>query len=431
VLYDDGSFESAQRIARFVRAFEPESVVRMEKNADTPPWPADAMPRRDAIEQAAASAWRDGEAPVTREGLRDQWKKLRFEPCGVVIAEPDDPTWTGALALAAGHGEPILWASYPKAARGDVSGTMSANDAADLNGAIESSLRQLGYEFQALGDQIDAVTLCYNGPVKIFPGGDDRSLAISLTDFIGRSWNEQRHLDTKRWAWCGQLVGNEAQSAYMAMCSLFLSTKSAWLFDGYEAGEPWSQFDMTLAASVLEKSGIRTTVDDIGRQSLPDWRRRAAGLQPPAPAPPTAAPEPGKAPPPPRRVGEHRVLRPQARAGQARRYPVPSQARRGVLRPLVVGGQSRIDGHGRGTLAGARRVRLPRLGARALSAGLCADARGDAASGLGRALGRGGAVRGIVGVEDRHHRRSADADPRRAQAPGQAGAGAGCGLAQR
>src|SRR5262249_32291714 len=77
-------------------------------------------------------------------------------------------------------------------------------------------------------------------------------------------------------AWCGQIFGNPEQSCYRAMCSLFLTSHKAWVFDGYGTGKPWSDYDGTAAGENLRKVGLTVEVLDTPRQGARDWRLRAA-----------------------------------------------------------------------------------------------------------------------------------------------------------
>ncbi|MBX3386697.1 MAG: hypothetical protein KF768_09015 [Phycisphaeraceae bacterium] len=292
VLIDDGSLASAQRIARFVRAYKPSSILRVR----TPDEPANAgaadpddrQDRAARMRRAIASAWtiRDEDEPIAPENLGELWKQLGFEPFGVVVADAEDPTWPAAVALAAGHGQPVVWLTYPPGwgAPGNIGGSLTADQLRELNEAIVQRLRADGRAFEGLGNDIDAITLCYDGPTKVMPSAADPGVHIALSDCIGRVFDEQQRPTGARWAWCGQIVGgggtkgSESSAAYEAMCSLFLRPRMAWLFDGYEDKEPWNAFDMTRAATALEREGVRNVLDDNGRQGLDDFRRRAAGI---------------------------------------------------------------------------------------------------------------------------------------------------------
>lgn len=272
VLIDDGSWQTREDIARFVRAFEPASVVRWsarmadaEPGKDHKPVPAHVTTPAE-IETALSTAW--GEPDPAK--LLERWAVLRLKPVGIVVASADDPAWTAALALAAGHGQPIAWV---KAARG-VDERFSMEQCDELSTSIEEACVRTGYPWDALGDQLDAVTLCLNSPDAVqLPKGDKREM-LAVTDVIGRKREGGGRM---RWAWTGHVFGTESRAAYSAMCALFLQQKSAWLFDGYEDSPPWSQWDATGAADELRKAGFTCAVDDNGHQGDNDWRRRIAG----------------------------------------------------------------------------------------------------------------------------------------------------------
>ncbi|MBX3358393.1 MAG: hypothetical protein KF745_08190 [Phycisphaeraceae bacterium] len=267
VLIDDGSFTAREDIARFVRAFKPTRVVRWKRPADSAGFPEEPAAREAAVADAVARAW--GAADAT--GLAAQWKHLGFVPPGVVVSSTRDPAWTAALAIAAGRGEPIIWADVP---RGGVDHDAPLSEIDSLSAAIEKGLEATGYRWSALGDDIDAVTLCMDVPAKAaLPAGDQRE-RLATTDLVGRSLEGQRGA---RWAWAGQVFGSEPRAAYRGMCGLFLQPSRAWLFDGYDDSAPWNAFDCTAAATELEKAGIKSMVNDSGRQGIEDFRRSAAG----------------------------------------------------------------------------------------------------------------------------------------------------------
>ncbi len=216
---------------------------------------------------------------------------MKFTPPGVVIANDADPAWTAALALAAGRGQPILWITPPllgpnRPAR-DPDDRYSLEQTDSFASLIEAACTTTGYSWNALGDDLDAVTLCLATPVATnTPTGDNRAM-LATTDLVGRSrppspttttTTPTPPADTRaRWAWCGQIFGCESRAAYMAMCSLFLQPRSAWLFDGYEHTPPFSDFDATPAADFLRQAGFDCTLDDAPSQSDDTWRRRIAG----------------------------------------------------------------------------------------------------------------------------------------------------------
>ncbi|MCH7962188.1 MAG: hypothetical protein IIC49_07610, partial [Planctomycetes bacterium] len=259
VLIDNGTSRAAEDIGRFVRAFEPDAVVTW--NADIP---GESWEVESAALEAVGRAWGVKGEP-SPEALRTAWEGLGFAPPGVVIANAQDGAWTAAVALAAGRGQPIIWLGGLDQ-HVNRSATRSAVEALAMK--IERACEQTGYAWREPGDAIDAVSLCLNFPVRYALSGKDEA---ALTDRIGR-------IDggTQRWAWAGQIFGNESQAAYRAMCGLFLPVRTAWLFDGYKPERPWSEFDMAPAADGLRAGGIETTLFDTPRQGERDWRLAAS-----------------------------------------------------------------------------------------------------------------------------------------------------------
>src|SRR5690606_22365810 len=111
VLIDDGSDEAMENIARFVRAFEPESILRWAPEGGAP---GAGMARRQRVEAAVASAW----GADSYDELPQRWSELGFAPPGAVVAAHNDPAWTAALALAAGRGQQIVWVDRVQGAVG-------------------------------------------------------------------------------------------------------------------------------------------------------------------------------------------------------------------------------------------------------------------------------------------------------------------------
>ena len=254
VLLDDGTDASREDIARFVRAFAPERV-RVHAIED------DQGFSREAIERAAAAAWDAPDEPARRA----LWVQHGFTPPGVVVADERDDAWPAAAALAAGRGEPIVWVQSPSGRAGS---RMKANQQRDLTDAIEAAVRTWGWSWDTLGDDLDAVTLCLNAPTKT-TGGDGEILA--LTDVIGRSFSGER------WAFAGAIVGNESESAYRAMCALFLQPKDAWLFNGYTGGGAFQAYDTAPAGELFEKAGLALPFDGRAPRGAMEWAQEATG----------------------------------------------------------------------------------------------------------------------------------------------------------
>jgi len=268
VLIDDGTPEAHENIARFVRGYGPAKVVRWKAEGageGGAAWPEVAV---EDVQKVVARSWGIPKEHASEPLLVQLWDKLKFEPPGVVVMSPRDTAWPAAVALAAARGQLVIGASVP----GGVSGMISTADADALEKTIQEGAEASGKAWRGMGDAIETVTLCLNCPSKLDTGKPNEYYA--LTDRIGRISTGLE--DGTRWAWTGQVFGNQQQSAYMAMCSLFIPTRKAWLFDGYPTGEPWSQWDCTKAGGILKDAGVAVEVDDTPRQGAREWKLRSA-----------------------------------------------------------------------------------------------------------------------------------------------------------
>ncbi len=280
VLIDDGSWAAQEDIARFVRGFQPEHVVRWQAPAGSlrpgsPMRPRRAVPNaRQLADAALPRSWghepstdaTPDTAPPTPAQLVGAWLALGLTSPGVVLADERDPAWTAALALAAGRGQPILWTEFPALA---INSSLDRAQADAFASTIESLCAQLPLPWQGLGDAIDAVTICGSLPARIKTSPNEFA---ATTDRLGRSGATQ---DAERWAWAGQIFGSEPQAAYRAMCALFLRPRSTWTFDGYASTEPWVRWDGTAASKVFDDAGLLAMLDDEPRNTAADWKLRA------------------------------------------------------------------------------------------------------------------------------------------------------------
>lgn len=277
VLLDDGTDAAREDIARFVRAFEPTHVLRWSGAEGAPAWSAQAAAeRRTRVDSAVASAW--GTLAGKPEVLGAQWKSIGFEPPGAVVASEADPAWTGALALAAGRGQPIIWVD--RSGPEPLGATLDQQGLVSWKALLEERLDATKYAWRGMGDAIDAVTICLSLPTKVMLGGQ----VLALTDCLGRVEGQPPQNNTVLRSYCvGIAPGSEPRAAYRAMCALFLQPKKAWLFEGYtpDPTDPkkavFGQYAIEPAARVLNASGIDSLTDDEPRDPLALWRRRVSG----------------------------------------------------------------------------------------------------------------------------------------------------------
>lgn len=288
VLIDDGSPASRENIGRFVRAFEPKTVMRLD-SAKGHFWPEKADEQRDYLPHLAAKTMGFADAAWMKKKCADG----EFKPAGIVMASIGDPAWPAALALAAGRGQILMMVPQQLATGIDTAGTISS--AEQLSTLAADTAKAWGASADQLGDTIDAVTICMGAPVRVevrLPS-EIRGVApfvsksgeyVSTTDIVGRT--PVKH---ERWAWAGQVFGTSASSVYRAMCGLFLQPRSAWIFDTYESGEPWSYFSGAKTAEVLQNAGWKTWNNDQAKRGDRDFRFAAAAVafndqKPPLPA---------------------------------------------------------------------------------------------------------------------------------------------------
>lgn len=291
VLIDDGSWQAREHIARFVRAFRPDRVLRLASTRDR--WPAEEAARRQRLFAVMERAWG---VPASAErsttdptaALRAHWRDVGFQPPGAVVTHLGDPAWPAALALAAAHGQVL--ALLPRGAVPvDPSTPLTFEQLLELDRGLRYHLVGWGFPFDRLGDAVDAVTLVLScSPrVNIAPADPlaprarepfrlppDRTEPLALTDLIGRSLPDRAD---QRWAWASQLPGDAPRAVYAAMCALFLRPTSAAGFDGYEARPPWNTYAVAQALATFRDAGF-TVHDWSGQARTPaEFRRAAAG----------------------------------------------------------------------------------------------------------------------------------------------------------
>lgn len=263
VLWDDGTSESHEDIARFVRSFQPKEVVMLSGHVESP-WSNNRDDRQAIFESVLGQAmnashlnWRHSLKALADQGV--------VSP-GVVVSDVHDTAWPAALALAAGRMQPVIFVKKTTRVRTK----LSIEDSDTLERLIERGVEATGYSWRSIGDEIDAITLAVNTGTMIQTGDGARD-RIATTDRIGR-FNSGG--SGERWAYCGQIIGNESRAAYQAMCSLFLSIDQGFIWDGYNSQQPWVQYDGTQASDTLKKVNFEVEINDEPRNTLRDWKLR-------------------------------------------------------------------------------------------------------------------------------------------------------------
>lgn len=267
ILIDDNTRATREDIARFVRAFEPTAIVRWQAPSTA------ATPAEATINKALArtQGWKSGEVEPAAF-LNTHWSQ--HHPPGIVATRLGDSAWPAALALAAFRNQPIIFVPTDKAP-GSLASVFSPGDIDGLSTFLAKACDELavtspGVRWRAVGDEIETLTLCLNCPVKASTNGKDE---VATTDQLGRLGTIAE--PGPRWGWAGQIFGSQSQAAYRAMCALFLNSRRAWLFDGYESTPQWSAYDGGATAEVLRKANFDVELIDDPKGSEREWRARA------------------------------------------------------------------------------------------------------------------------------------------------------------
>lgn len=252
VLIDD-----AEYALKFLRAFRPARVVRFPGRPARVE-PAAAWGRAvEAVGKAWDDAGKPGEAAPSGSGVP---AALGPVPPGVVVSAPESPTLAAAVALAAGHFQPLLkW--EPPRRYADI---LSADDARTQALSLETLIAGRCPRYDQLGDDCDFVTLAGDYPYR-YAGANGVN---AFDDLILRPAGNPR-----RWGFAGRITGDPTRGAYQAMCSLFLRPTSALLFNAYaQKDKPWTEYAMGDALTRLAPV-LKTSLRSGDLATLPGWHQ--------------------------------------------------------------------------------------------------------------------------------------------------------------
>ena len=262
VLLDD-----VETSLKFLRAFRPARIVRFPKDAAS----ADGRDPWDVALETVGKAWSMEGTPVNELPRADALPaSLGETPPGVVLSYPDSPALPAAVALAAGRFQPlILW--KPNKSFRDL---LTLDEARGLAATLETLIAKTVPKHDALGDDLDFVTLAGSYPFKYENKGERNA----FDDLIlrGPKYESQTGESSRgenRWAYAGRIDGDPVKSVYRAMCSLFLKPSSALLYNTYKESEtPWSAYSMLGAVSTL--NAIVPSLHKNGeRAALAGWHQ--------------------------------------------------------------------------------------------------------------------------------------------------------------
>jgi hypothetical protein len=259
VLFDEPQFASM-----FVRRFKPAEVIRRESVGELP---ADKSDHEKLLESIVISSW--GGDPELHT-LEETFQRHSFTPPGVVMTSVEDPAWTAAVALAAGHGQPMV---FIDGRFGEDSGVANENIVRRLEARFEEAVAALPHARRELGDDIDAVTVCraLAPRTRMMPAGAAEPDGFAFTDLIGRN------TDNTRWAFTGWIFGGAERSAYVAMCSLFLERTDALLINTYTEDGQWGSYGLANVNEALRQIGFTPTLHGSTWANLDNWLRLLPG----------------------------------------------------------------------------------------------------------------------------------------------------------
>jgi hypothetical protein len=243
----------------FLQRFQPEEIVRL-------PSIKEQLPKGKQLQElmlnAAATAWN----ATDTQTLKAKWTQLGWEPPGVVITSENDPARSAAVALAAAHGQPLV---FLEGNFGKPNQTLNNTQWKTLQRAITKAVESTGFFYSQLADPIDTITIVRELAVKYqSPQKKDEQLAV--TDGLGR------HFNGERWAAVGWIFGSEVRSIYQAMCAIFLDSQTAMLYDSYPKEGNWAKYEMEEAASGLKTIGLNVELVQKPESSLEKWRSLAS-----------------------------------------------------------------------------------------------------------------------------------------------------------
>jgi hypothetical protein len=243
----------------FLQRFQPEEIVRL-------PSIKEQLPKGKQLQElmlnAAATAWNATDTKT----LKAQWTQLGWEPPGVVITSEKDPARSAAVALAAAHGQPLV---FVEGNFGKPNQTLNNIQWKTLQRAITKAVESTGFFYSQLADPIDTITIVRELAVK-YQSPQNKNEQLAVTDGLGR------HFNGERWAAVGWIFGSEVRSIYQAMCAIFLDSQTAMLYDSYPKEGNWAKYEMEEAASGLKTIGLNVELVQKPESSLEKWRSLAS-----------------------------------------------------------------------------------------------------------------------------------------------------------
>lgn len=253
--------EDQQYTQMFIQRFRPTEIIRLPPVKQSLPTGQEL--RRQMV-SAAAVAW----SPTKGESLTQTWQRLGWQPPGVVITSEHDPARLAAVALAADRGQPLAFLNRDF---GSANEKLNPTEWRSLQTSVQRLVADTGYSYAKVGDPIDTVTIVRQLAVKYQLGAKAKG-TLAVTDGLAR------HANGRRWAVAGWIYGSPARSIYQAMCSIFLTHKTALLYNSYPDEGAWGQYGMDKAAYRLGEVDFDVELIQRPTAGVQNWRRSIQGL---------------------------------------------------------------------------------------------------------------------------------------------------------
>lgn len=266
----------------FVRAFNPKKIIRRDPIGKEVP--SSAEERERLARSILYSTWSGKGLLESPPKINDVYRGHGWTPQGIVATSFDDPAWPAALALAVGRGQLLRTLDGDF---GPTNGAATKDDVDRLERSVEQMFLESGWTWEVLGDDLDALTLCRQLPVRAkvplpksmrieLSGVDQNDLGrdapVALTDLLCRNVKGARFAVTG-WIW-----GSQTRSIYMAMCSLFLNRDSVLLVNAYSQEGQWRAYSISEAGESLMEAGFSVPGVYVGESATrTGWQRLNMG----------------------------------------------------------------------------------------------------------------------------------------------------------
>jgi len=237
---------------RFILAYKPKQIILAE------PWRG----ARDVTQELVWEALGLSRTDVDMDWQAEAALKVSPSPDpGIVVTHPGHPACCGALALAAGRGQDIVF--YASARR--QTAAVGYGEFKKIEAGLRAAIAQGGHHVKGWGKDIDFVTIATDVPMYLNGGGVITG-RLAVDDGLGRQKDGVREF------WVGRLLPNRDWAAYAAACSMFLPADRVLLFSRYSLRGEWGRYrvdDLAGRLATERKVEQRTGA----RASLTNWRR--------------------------------------------------------------------------------------------------------------------------------------------------------------